>query len=408
MKFCGIFLLLVTYITFILSLRLYQTCEDWDPIPEDSYNQTFVSITDPKANEVRPLGFKVTTLSVHGNATCVSIGDTGGNNRHIEIKWELQQSGQLCVRNQQDANELCGSTINHDSCGTVPGGAFEVNYTFYCQGDGCEGGDKIFWYRFVVESPMEGGGYDENWCQTRDLNYPSSLVQLPASIQPSTTTSQKNDAESFTTKRVAMSTVTSYSNRSCPEDWDPIPEDSYNQTYVLITDPKANEARPLGFKVTTLPFQKTFCVNVGDTGGNNRHIEIKWELQQDGTLFVKDNQEMNILRSSSINQNNCGSVPSGATEVTYTFYCQANGCEGGDKMFWYRFVVESPMEGGGYDENWCQTRDSKYPSSLVQISASIPPPSTTTKRNGAVSSKTGRAVIALCTILTFLAAIFFM
>uniref|UniRef100_H2ZEJ7 Uncharacterized protein n=1 Tax=Ciona savignyi TaxID=51511 RepID=H2ZEJ7_CIOSA len=195
-------------IVFFLGLisRSHQQCPSWIPINETLYSQTFLTITDPNANTGRPLGFKTATYKFEGVRPCITVQSTDGNMRHIEIKWELEQAGRLCVSNNRNQQINCGTSRQFSICSTVPSAAASVQYSFFCQGDGCESGDKLFWYRFVVESPMENGMYDENWCDTRDDGYPGTLLQLPTNIiPPSQVTTPRGSSCSVTTNFMLLS-----------------------------------------------------------------------------------------------------------------------------------------------------------------------------------------------------------
>ncbi|XP_078485723.1 uncharacterized protein LOC100185713 [Ciona intestinalis] len=125
--------------------------------------------------------------------------------RHIEVKWELEQAGRLCVTNNADKQNRCGTSRQFSLCTVVPGSQSSIEYRFFCEGDGCESGDKLFWYRFVVESPMENGMYNENWCDTRDNRYPGSLVRLPTNfIPPTQATTPRNKASSVASNVLVM------------------------------------------------------------------------------------------------------------------------------------------------------------------------------------------------------------
>lgn len=178
----------VFYLTFsILLLSTWnvsaQTCEEWVPIAEESYNVTFTDINDPNANTYRPLGFKMSSYIFEGAEHCVEVKSTDGNGRHIQLAVELRDSGTLQVKNNRNS-VVIDINDSANKCNTVPAAASSVQYRFYCNGAGCESGEKFFWYRFVVEKPDENGQYEENWCDTLSSDTPSSLISIPSVLTP--------------------------------------------------------------------------------------------------------------------------------------------------------------------------------------------------------------------------------
>ncbi|XP_039267893.1 uncharacterized protein LOC120342911 [Styela clava] len=179
-------MLLYTSTRFILGFLIFiafnfspsQACSIWIPINPTEYSQTYITKSDSNANTSRPLGYLVST-AVFGatDLSCVVVGDTGGNGKHIEINLDIGD-GTICINDRgvkncfSDSGTLCTTTVG-DS----------MTFSFDCKS--CEGSQVTFWYRVFLEE-LENGetSYDENWCQTRQLDLPRSLkpAKIPVNI----------------------------------------------------------------------------------------------------------------------------------------------------------------------------------------------------------------------------------
>lgn len=156
------------------------------------------------------------------------------------------------------------------------------------------------------------------------------------------------------------------SQASC-KAYTPVSPNDYNYTYTEIDSTWANDAKPLGYAVDSYIFEGAEpCFVLSSTSGNGRHIEVNWELDQEGTLMVKNSIDSTVIKSSGSKKSQCNTVPGSANSITYTFYCKGSGCESGKKTFWYRFVVEEAGANGQYNEDWCSERPSQnHPSDLL-------------------------------------------
>jgi len=179
----------------------------------------------------------------------------------------------------------------------------------------------------------------------------------------------------------------------------------YTTEFVDIQDSTKNNMRPLGYTKASYIFEgKQPCFTIKDIGGNGRHVEVRMELSQMGTLMIKNDVNGEVLRHSGGRQfHACGVVPA-TSPVTYTFFCTGNGCETGEKTFWFRFVVEKANSDGQFNENWCEKRSSRYPSSLMQISPlqTAPPENTTPPNRSSRTVPVHSGIFLICLLATSL------
>lgn len=157
-------------------------CCTWNLI----YNNESIYDINPQSlgnTLCRPMGFAYATWyyqkAIGINQPCLSLTCKEAP-CYVKIFVETSPPGNLCVKDSLGGEALCGERSFTTPCFEMK--ATTVEYSFDCQ-NGCSESNVAFWYRVntFTAQPGEDGN---DLCNERNVNFPSSLSQLPSKDDP--------------------------------------------------------------------------------------------------------------------------------------------------------------------------------------------------------------------------------
>jgi len=141
-------------------------CQIWTSVDRKDFNKTFVDASDPRANIIRPYGYKALIYEkAQIRDFCVIVPLQSGKNREIELKLAIKNNDPVYIKS--DGSDIYENLLDEKEthCIKVKDGEKNKKFTFHCPFRYCNDKQVELWYRFqaIYEDfgPKCNDNYDE-------------------------------------------------------------------------------------------------------------------------------------------------------------------------------------------------------------------------------------------------------